>query len=509
MRLKRTTGSQFIVSVVASILAVFLNYVITLVLTPYITENIGTEAYGFVSLAKTFANYASIFTVALNGFSARYISIEYHKGDMKDANTYYNSVFIADLIIGVLIFAVAIIVIFNLDKFLSIPSKLVADVKMLFLLDTINFLILSCSTAFMTATTIKNRLEIGSWIKCISYVLEALFLVIVYKMLPPNVYYVGLGLIVSSAAILVLNIYATVELTPELKIQKGLFSRKAVRELVKPGIWSSINSLGNTLNSGLDLLITNIMLSALQAGQLAIVETISTIFSTLFSILATPYQPIQLKYYAEGDKEKLVQSFKLGIKFNGMISNIAFAGFAIFGAAYYKLWTPGQNITLLQSVSTITILGCIIQGAVYPLYYGYNLTLKNKVPCIITIISGLLNLTSMYFLIKYTNLGLYAVVGTTTVLSWLGDFIFNPMYLSHCLGLRKATFYPTLFRHIFSCLIMTFSFWGISKIFWPKTWIQLIFIAILCAFIGAVIHIMVVMNKTELRQGLHIVLRRK
>lgn len=113
-------------------------------------------------MAKTFANYASIFTVALNAFSARYISIEYHKGNKKKANVYYNSVFIADVILAIVIFGMAVVIIINLNRFLMIPEDLIGDVKKLFLLDTINFLILSCGTVFMTATTIKNRLEMGS-----------------------------------------------------------------------------------------------------------------------------------------------------------------------------------------------------------------------------------------------------------------------------------------------------------------------------------------------------------
>lgn len=87
-------SKQFISSVFLSLLAVGLNYVITLLLTPYIVGNIGTEAYGFVSLAKTFANYALIFTTALNTFAARFISIEYFNRNTKKAQQYFNSVFL-------------------------------------------------------------------------------------------------------------------------------------------------------------------------------------------------------------------------------------------------------------------------------------------------------------------------------------------------------------------------------------------------------------------------------
>lgn len=493
----RSTSKQFVVSVFFSFFAVALNYLISLVLTPFITENIGTEAYGFVSLAKTFANYASIFTVALNAFSARYISIEYHKGNKKKANVYYNSVFIADVILAIVIFGMAVVIIINLNRFLMIPEDLIGDVKKLFLLDTINFLILSCGTVFMTATTIKNRLEMGSIARAISYIAEAVFLFIAFSLLTPRVYYVGIGLIVSSCVILLINIGLTARLTPDLKVQRGYFSIEAVKSILSAGIWSSVNSLGNTLNTGLDLLVSNMMLSALVAGQLAIVKTISTIFTTLFQLVATAFQPMQLKYYANNDKKLLISSFKLGIKLNGMISNIAFAGFTVFGAVYYKLWTPSQDIGVLQTVTIMTIIGGIIEGAVYPLYYGYNLTVKNKIPCFITIFSGLMNVFGMYVLIEFLDAGIYAVVLTTTVLTWMVNFVFNPLYVSYCLKIRLTTFYPTLFRHTVSSVLLLAVFSIIRKIYYPNSWIGLIMVAIVCAIIGAILHALIVFDSED------------
>ena len=496
---KRKTGAQYAISITYSLLAVALNYAISLLLTPYITETIGTEAYGFVSLAKTFANYAAIFTVALNSFAARYISVEYHKGDIKKANTYYNSVFMANLVLCVAIMAVASVIIWHLQTFLSIPSSMLPDVKMLFALDTINFLILSCSTVFMSAAVIQNRLELSSMVKCIAYIAEGVFLYCAFSLLPPKVYYVGIGLIISSVFILVLNMLVNFRYTPELKIQKGHCSGRAVKQLVGNGIWNSVNSLGNTLNTGLDLLVSNMMLSDLRTGQLAIVKTISTIVTTLFQLVAQPLQPLQLRYFAAGDKKQLINSFKLGIKLNGMLSNIAFAGFAIFGSVYYALWVPGQDIDLLQSVSIVVIMGSIIEGAVTPLYYAYTLTLKNKIPCYVTVGAGFCNVIAKYLLIKYCNAGIFGVVVTTAVLTWLVNFVFNPMYAASSLKVGLCTFYPALLRSIVSCGLMTAVFYLISLVYFPSTWLGLIGIALLCAMVGVLIHVAVVFDRAEVK----------
>lgn len=493
----RSTSKQFILSVVFSFFAVTINYIISLVLTPFITENIGTEAFGFVSLAKTFAEYASIVTIALNSFSARYISLEYHRGNIKRANTYFSSVFIADIVLSGAILIISIAFIFCLDSFLRIPDKLVGDVKKLFLLDTINFLILTCSTVFLTATTIKNRLELGSIAKLVSFLAEALFLAISFSLLTPRVYYVGIGLIISSLFILGANIAISRTLTPELVLHQSSFSLHAVKEILSAGIWNSINSLGNMLNTGLDLLISNVMLSAFAAGQLAIVKTISTIFSTLYQLMATAFQPVQLQYYAAGDKVKLINSFKIAIKLNGMVSNIAFAEVCVFGFDYFKLWTPSQDVDLLQAVTIITVIGSVIEGAVYPLYYAYTLTVKNKVPCFITVLSGLLNVLGMYVLIKYMNAGLYAVVLTTTILTWLVNFVFNPLYIAHCLEIHLTTFYPTLIRHIVSSIALLILFRLISIAYAPTSWFGLFFVALCCAIIGVAVHMVIMLNRNE------------
>ena len=80
---QRSGGSQYLISVFLVLFAAVINYGISLVLTPYITESLGTEAYGFVSLARTFANYTTVVTVAVNAVATRYITVEYQLCDSR------------------------------------------------------------------------------------------------------------------------------------------------------------------------------------------------------------------------------------------------------------------------------------------------------------------------------------------------------------------------------------------------------------------------------------------
>ena len=80
---KRTLKSIIIMGISSVV-----GYLVTLFLTSYVTENIGIEAYGFVSISKTFVSYGEIVTIALTSFVVRYITINYHKHDIEAAESY-------------------------------------------------------------------------------------------------------------------------------------------------------------------------------------------------------------------------------------------------------------------------------------------------------------------------------------------------------------------------------------------------------------------------------------
>ena len=108
---------------------------------------------------------------------------------------------------------------------------------------------------------------------------------------------------------------------------------------------------------------------------------------------------------------------------------------------------------MIYRLSLIVLLGDVIIGVVNPLYYVFTLTKRLKVPCVITISMGLVNVVSEFLLIKYTNTDAYAVVITTMFLNLL-HFVDTPLYSAHCLGIRWTTFYPVILQHLINCLLV-------------------------------------------------------
>lgn len=482
------------VTILTSGLAFVMTYAINLVLTPYIMEHVGAEAYGFVSLARQFSQYASVFTVALNSFASRYIAVNYHDNNKKRANVYFSSVFAGNVILASGICAVVFVGILFLEHFLNIPCELIMDVKLLFLFIFISFFVSSVLSVFSCAAYIQNKLDIVGVFRGLSYIAEAAVLVFCYVFFPTYVFYVGIGVVIANVVIGLGNVFISKKYTPELRVKREDISLATIKELLSVGVWNSINQMGNILNDGLDLVICNLMLSALSMGYLAVAKTIYSIFSSMFYIVNQSFQPIFLKSYSEKNMERFLSELKFSMKISCLLSNLGFAGFMALGMVYYRLWIPNQDIETVYWLTVVCILTCVFYGPMQPLYYIYTLTVKAAVPCVITIIGGLLNVAGMFLLIRYTPLGVYAVVWTTAVITFVINEITNPLYMAHVLDVPWHTFYPDIFRNLFSCAVMLGVFRVLNMFFAPTTWIAFIGCAMLYAALGACIHLVIVFN---------------
>ena len=499
---------QLIKTILISGMAFFVNYGINLVLVPFITASIGEEAYGFVSLSKEFATYAALITTAVNSFASRYIAVAYHKGNRKEANVYFSSVFFGDLAIGTVVLLAAIACIAFLEKLLNIPAGLITDVKILFLMIFLNFWVVTVFTAFSSAAFVVDKLDIVQLFKGISYVTEAAVLFFLYCFFPAKVFFVGIGLIAASLVVALSDRWITARYLDGIRVSPSDFSFQALKRLVFDGIWSSFSSLGKILNQGLDLIVCNLMLSSLAMSQIAIAKTIDSIVHAVHFYISQAFQPMFLKSYAKEDKTQFLGELQVAMKVSGMFGALVFAGFTALGLSYYRLWIPGQDVELIYRLTVITLATSIYVSVLTPLYYIYILTVKRAFPSIVIVLGGFLNVLGMYLLIRYTGMGVYAVVWTTTVIEGVISYVSNPLYMAHVLGVPWYTFYPGLLRSTAAAAAITVIFQGFALLYSPDSWLTLLLAIVIYGSIGVVLYILLVCSKKD-RTFLLGLLRRK
>lgn len=440
--------------VVWSALTIIINAAINLLITPYVTNNIGIEAYGFVAMANTFTGYVNIVATAINAFAVRNISIAYIKEDYDRANRFFSATIRANLILSALIMIPLGVVLYRLTAILQIPTGLENDIRLLFLLVVIKFLISVLQTAFNASTFICNNIYIREFHRCVSYVIQGCLLILMCRLFKPHVWYVGVAGMVAVFYSLFISMAYTKKLTPKLKYKRSAGSFSTMLELLKVGIWNSLSCLGGTLNSEVDILLSNIMLNPFLQGNISVAENIGAICTLFVCKISEALQPKGLSLYAQEKKEDLIALLCTSMRLTGMAITLIIGVFILCGKDFLNIWIPNQNNTFIFSLTRIVLFGGIGTLIVYPLRYAFELTKRIRIPAFVTITLGICNIGSMIALIRNTDMGAYAVVWTTAVLnSFL--LLFTPLYAAKSLRVSPAHFFRVEARYLIALAVVS------------------------------------------------------
>lgn len=493
--------NKTIINLICSVLVLVINTAINFWLSPFIVENIGVEANGFITLANNFITYANLIVTALNGMASRFITLAYTKKEYSKANLYYNSVFYGNLIIvGVLIIpAIALVVYF--ENFFDVPIEILTDVKLLFSFVLLGFFVNTGMPNWNVGCYVTNNLNREYIPEAITTIVKALLIFGLLSLLIPKAWYVGLANLIVICIMLCINCFNTHKLTPQLRIKllngKPICSFNAIKELVGSGLWSSISNMGNILLSGLDLLICNTLLGATAMGVLSVSKILANLLQQLSTSLTRSFSSELTIDYANGDKEKLKKNILKSMKLTSCIMTIAVAGFITFGKSFFSLWMPSQDAQLLSTLSSLSFLGYVFTSGTQILYNVFNTVNKVKENAIAMICSGIVSISIVFVLIKFTNLGLYAVAGVSTICNLVRNLAFTIPMTAKYLGFKKRTFFPVVCKTVLSSLLIASFSYCILLILPINRWAILIIDAAIVSIFGLILNLVLMLSSNE------------
>lgn len=495
------TNKKTMVNVICSLMVLATNVIINFWLSPYIVENIGVEANGFVTLANNFVTYAQLIVTALNSMAARFIAIEYVRKDYKKANLYYNSVFWGNLLIVAILIIPAIFCIAKLENIVDIPNNIIFDVKLLFTFIFLNFFITTGLPNWDCGTFITNKLERSYIPQMLTSILKCVLLFVTFTLLIPKVYYIGIVTVITNIILLICNAINTNKLTPELKIifipNKLVCSKKAIKELVGAGIWNSISNVGNMLLSGLDLIICNLFLGSTQMGILSLAKILPNYMQQLSSSIRNAFAPELTINYANNDKQAIINGLNRAMKITSIIMTIPIAFIVVLGQYFFELWVPSQDAQLLSKLSILAIFGYMFTSGTQILYNVFQTVNKVKSNSIAMILTGIVSVSAMILLVKYTDYGLYAVAGVSMICNLIRNMIFTLPVTAKYLGFKWNTFYKQVFTTIFSSIVMIILGNVIKYNLQITSWSMLIIAAAIMCCVGFILNFLIILNKED------------
>lgn len=490
-------NKRLIINICASFISLGVSSLISFFMTPYITKNISSDAYGFIQLTNNFIAYISIISIALNSMSSRFISISCFRENIVEANQYFSSTFFSNLILVIVLSPVSIYFISNIDNIINIPYNLVYQVKLLLFLTIINFFITLLTTNLNISYYVKNKLYISSMIGIISSIVRIACLYILFTVGSPSIVYIGITSLVVTLFTQFLNIYFYKKLMPELKINIEYFSLDKTKEMLFSGMWNTITRVGNMFSEGLDLLITNIFINSSDMGLLSVAKTIPNLITSMLNTLISNFMPNLTELYASNNTCEMVKSVKTSMKIIGLLINIPISILIVFGDLFFMLWVPEQNYKLLHILSIITILPWAVIGQATIIHNIFTVINKIKLNSILVCITGILNVLIVFILLKNTNLGLFAVAGVSSLLSIIRNLFYTVPFGAIYINEKWYTFYYEILKSVSSVIIISTIGYLIKSNISINSWFYLISYSILLTAIGVVFNYLIVFNNND------------
>ena len=488
---------QFAINTISTMLNLIIQFAVSFFLTSYLVRTVGATAYGFFTLANTIVNYTIVATAALNSMSARFVGVEYHNKQYSEAICYYSSVFFGDVVFVLLLLVPALIGIWNIGEFINVPIELLNDVRLLFYIVFANMCVNVCSAVFSGVFVIKNRLDLSSAISICSNVLRAGLLILLYTLFDASIVYLGIATLMATILTTIGNVHYNRKLVSELCVSFSAVRLRAIWTIISAGIWNSFNHLSQFLLHGLDLLFCNVMVGAVAMGNMSVAATLPAMVTTCISALSNLFTPKFLAFFSSQNYEALYDEICKSIKFMTVIASVPICFLIGFGLPFYKLWTPNVDTQMVYLLSVCIIAPNFTGAAINSVNYLYTVVNRVKLPAIVLFITGALNVTIVYLLLKYSNLGVYSIVVVSAVIGLLRNVVFNAPYAARCIGKKWTIFYRDMLRSLVILFVASSAAWLINKVCEPSSIIELALIGGLSCFAITIVVALVILNKRE------------
>lgn len=496
----RSDNKQLAVNIVSNIAIYVLQFVISFLLTPFIVKSLGVEAFGFVGLSNNIISYTTLITVALNAMASRFISVEYHKGNIEKANIYFSSVFFGNLFLCLVMLVISTILVFYLEYLVNIPESLIFDVKALFSLLCVNTILSIVTGVFNIATFVKNRIDLRSIRTAVGNVLRALNLLVIFSVFSPKLWLLGVSGLICTIYIIFVNIQYTKKLTPELNIKYKYLDWASIVLLVSSGLWSLLTAMSDMFAKGFDLLLSNIFIGATAMGLLSLSMSVPMMLQSICTSLSICFAPSWTLFYAKGDNDKLKKELIKSIRIMGFISLIPLCVLFSYGDIFYSLWLPTQDYQMIYYLTIVGCIGYIFSFPLDSLWEIFTVTNKVKLAAINLIVNNFvvfgIVLVGM-FLVESDIAKLFILAGTRSLMITFRSLTFLPITGAKLINMKAIDLYKPALKNVLSMLIIFAVSMIFRRLIYNSTWLSFLICCGFTIITGIFINICIILKKSD------------
>jgi O-antigen/teichoic acid export membrane protein len=493
-------GHRTALNLVATLMSSAVGMLLSFFVTPYVVRTCG-NAYGFVGLANNFVGYISIVTIAINSMASRFVTIAIRNNDYDKAGRYFKTIFISDLIISLVLLIPSIFAIIFLDKVLVVSPDYLSDVRILWALIILGFILSVILSVYSIAYFVTNKLYLSNRRQIGQIITRAIITVTLFTCLYPHIYYIGIAVFVSTMYVLAYNVYSTRNLLPEITLRKSRFDLSLLKEVLGSGLWNSFSSLSAMLLSSLDLLIINLFVLNGDAVMttVAVAKSLISLVDSFYGSVSVIFTPTMTFAYARQDKVAIGKNLEHSIKILGMFISIPILFILLYSKEFFQVYVPTQNAVQLNNLALLISLTFVFISPFNAFDNVFIVVNRVKEYAIVLFITSVLSLATMFVLLTVVpeEYKMYVVCGCSVVFIIVKGLTYIPFRVAKFTGQKRFYYHKFLVKHWLALGGLWVLFYLSKYFFTPSGWIQLI-VALCCVTVAAfAVNYFLILDKTD------------
>jgi membrane protein EpsK len=499
---------RLLANVGTNIFAMALNALIAIWLTRYLIRQLGLALYGLIPLSFAVVSYIGLLTFAISGTISRFVGIHLDRQENEKANVYFSTSFVALFVwCAVLLLPITGITLW-LPNLFQIPTGYLSEGRWLFIFVMLFSLVTTLRSPFLVSTFVRHRFDLDNLVKIGSKSLQAGIIVFCFTYVAASVEYVGVAYLCAGVLALISSVLFTRRLTPELSVNRRAFRWSALLEMSKMGVWVTVNQVGAALYLSTDLLVINLLLGSKQVGLYGPFVQCVVLLDLISGAVARVFSPIAYDYIARNETHELVRQVRRSVRFTGLIVALPVGLLCGLSVPFLKWWL-GASFATFSPLMWLLIMPRVVSLAIKPLFAVNQGLNRVKLPSIMTVVGGIINVVVSVTLVLCTDLGIYGVALATAICLTGKNLFFTPLYAAFILRCRKTMFFAEILLVALLSMVVAAAGWGMSRVCDLATITRLGSAGLSIGVIYFLVCYWVVMNKDDRSFVLSLIPRRK
>lgn len=478
-----------IVNSASSVVARFLNVTILLWMYQFLLSHISPEEFAVYPVVMAVMGFAPLFFSLFTGGISRYVVDAYAKGQIRRVSEIVSSM--VPLLAGysLVFLTLGLTFAWYVDDVLTIPTEMIEEARIMLSLLVISFVAQMVLLPLGVGFHVKQRFLMLNLVGVLRDVLRIVLLLVFLLGIGASVVWVVVATVIAEFAYLIVMVWWSRSLVPELKLDPKAFNWKTGRELTSFGFWTTVGRLGDIMYINAATIVLNKMGSALDVTSYHLGATLFRQMQGTISIALVPLQPTLTAMNSLQDYSRLGNTFLRGGRYALWTSLIAACPLAIYSEELVQLYVGERFISASHVILLFMIMFPFTQPtALLPM--TAMATAKVKPFFLAAFIAQFIGLLLMIFLAGQQKMGATGVtfaLAVITVGSQLMYFWPLSFRIAKVSGRRFLS--ETLVPGFTPAIVATCVWFVLQRLIVPSSWFVL---ALSCA-VGALVYITILL----------------